>query len=208
MINLKHIKNIIFDLGGVILNIDYNLTANEFKKLGFDDYNNLFSKLSQQKIFDLLETGKITDDYFFASLKKLSNKTISNDDIIYAWNAMLLDFPKERIEVLKKLKPKYRTFLLSNTNQIHLDAYNKTLKKNFGINNLSSVLEKEYYSHIVGMRKPDIEIFKLVLTENNLIPNETLFIDDSPQHIEAANKLGIISYHLTNNKTICDLFNK
>ncbi len=206
MINLSNIKNIIFDLGGVILNIDYQLTANEFKKLGFNDYNSLFTKLSQNKIFDLLETGKISPKDFITELKNLSDKNISSQEIIYAWNAMLLDFPKKRIEILKSLKNKYRTFLLSNTNSIHLEAYNKTLKDTFGISDLSEILEKEYYSHIIGMRKPDLEIFKFVLTKNNLKPNETLFIDDSPQHIEAAKKLGIIAYHLTNNETICDLF--
>ena len=207
MINLLNIKNIIFDLGGVILNIDYQLTAKEFRKLGFADYNNLFTKLNQNKIFDLLETGKISPDFFLNELKKISTKDISNNDLINAWNAMLLDFPKKRIEILKILKNKYRTFLLSNTNEIHLKAYNKTLFDTFGINDLSEILEKEYYSHIIGMRKPDLEIFEFVLNENNLIPEETLFIDDSPQHIDAARKLGIKAYHLKDDETICDLFN-
>ena len=206
MINLSKIKNIIFDLGGVILNIDYELTAKEFQKLGFNDYDKLFTKLSQNKIFDLLETGKISEKEFLYELKKLSNNKLTDHDIINAWNAMLLDFPKQRIEILKNIKTKYRTFLLSNTNEIHLKAYNKTLFDTFGITDLSSVFEKEYYSHIIGMRKPDLEIFDFVLSENNLASNETLFIDDSPQHIEAAKKLGINVYHLTNGETICDLF--
>ncbi len=206
MINLHKIKNIIFDLGGVVLNIDYEITINEFKKLGLLNYDKLFTKLSQNKIFDLLETGEISPNVFINELKNITNKKINDNEIIDAWNAMLLDFPKQRIELLKKLKQKYRTFLLSNTNEIHLKAYNKILFDTFKIKDLSGIFEKEYYSHIIGMRKPDLQIFKFVLAENNLNPNETLFIDDSPQHIASAKKIGINAYHLTNNETICDIF--
>ncbi len=206
MINLTNIKNIIFDLGGVILNIDYNLTVEEFKKLNLENYDKLFTQMQQSNLFNLLETGKVTPQEFRAEIKKISNIKITDKQIDNAWNAMLLDFPAKRIELLNNLKNKYRIFLLSNTNVIHLEEYNKTLQNNFGLENMSQIFEKEYYSHEVGMRKPNTDIFEFVLSENNLSASETLFIDDSPQHIDTANKLGIIAYHLTNGETINDIF--
>ncbi len=206
MINLTNIKNIIFDLGGVILNIDYNLTVEEFKKLKLENYNKLFTQMQQSNLFNLFETGKVSPQVFREEIKKISNIEITDLQIDNAWNAMLLDFPTKRIELLRKLKNKYRTFLLSNTNIIHLKEYNKTLQNNFGLENMSQIFEKEYYSHEIGMRKPNLNIFEFVLSENNLIAKETLFIDDSPQHIAAATKLGINSYHLTDGETINDIF--
>ena len=206
MINLTNIKNIIFDLGGVILNIDYNLTVEEFKKLNLENYDKLFTQMQQSDLFNLLETGKVTPQEFRAEIKKISNIKITDKQIDGAWNAMLLDFPTKRIGLLNNLKNKYRIFLLSNTNIIHLEEYNRTLQNNFGLENMSQIFEKEYYSHEIGMRKPNVDIFEFVLSENNLSPSETLFIDDSPQHIDTANKLGIIAYHLTNGETINDIF--
>jgi putative hydrolase of the HAD superfamily len=109
---------------------------------------------------------------------------------------MLLDFPPQRLDVLEKVKPHYRTFLLSNTNAIHIEEYNKVLHKTFGVDNLSVYFDKEYYSHLIHMRKPDAEAFEIILRENNLNPSETLFIDDTQQHVEGARKLGILAHHL------------
>jgi len=199
-------KNIIFDLGGVILNIDYNLTAKAFKKLGIENYNELYTQFNQISLFDDLEIGKITPNIFRTKIKELCKINISDTKIDNAWNAMLLDFPKERLDLLNKLKNKYRLFLLSNTNEIHLIDYQKQLQDKFNINNLGEFFEKEYYSHVVGLRKPNREIFEMVLNENNLIASETLFIDDSIQHIEGAKLVGINAYHLTNGESITDLF--
>jgi putative hydrolase of the HAD superfamily len=208
MIDLKGINTIIFDLGGVILNIDYIKTANCFKELGIINYNELYTQFNQISIFDDLEMGKISPNGFRKKIKELSKINLNNSDIDMAWNAMLLDFPKERLELLKKLKNKFRLFLLSNTNEIHLINYEAQLKQKFNINNLSEFFEKEYYSHQMGMRKPNKDIFIKVLSDNNLIASETLFIDDSPQHILGAKSVGINAYHLTNNETIIDVFSK
>jgi len=206
-IDLTNIRNIIFDLGGVILNIDYMLTAKAFQSLGIENYNDLYTQFNQVDIFDKLEKGEITPSYFYNEIRRLSNINITDEQITKAWNAMLLDFPVNRLELLQKLKNKYKIYLCSNTNEIHLTDYNKTLKQTFGIDNLGDIFIKEYYSHKVGMRKPNIEIFELIINENNLNPKETLFIDDSPQHIEGAKKAGLIAYHLTNGEDILDLFN-
>ena len=200
------VKNIIFDLGGVILNIDYKLTANAFQKLGIKNYNDLYTQFNQVDIFDKLEKGEITPSYFYNEIRRMSNLDLTDEQITNAWNAMLLDFPVKRLELLQKLKTKYNIYLCSNTNEIHLKDYNKTLKQTFGIENLGDIFIKEYYSHEVGMRKPNTDIFQLIIDENNLNPKETLFIDDSPQHIEGAKKVGLVTYHLTGGEDILELF--
>lgn len=203
-------KNIIFDLGGVVLNIDYLLAVKAFKILGLGDFDTFFSQAQQKQLFDLYEKGEITSDNFRKELKTychLANTGLDDTAIDNAWNSMLLDLPQERLNLLKRFKQSHRTFLLSNTNEIHIDAFNVYLQKNFNIPDLSGHFEKLYLSYKVGMRKPDTEIFELVLSENNLDPKETLFIDDSIQHIESAKKIGIQTYWLDVKKeSILDLF--
>ncbi|MBA3900955.1 MAG: HAD family phosphatase [Bacteroidetes bacterium] len=199
-------KNIIFDLGGVILNIDYNLTINAFNKLGIEDFDQIYSKAQQDNLFDQYEIGKISSPVFINEIITRCNKNISGEDVTAAWNAMLLDLPKERLALLEKLKSRYRTFLLSNTNDIHITAYGNYLNKTFGFRDLSNYFEQQYLSFQVGMRKPHVEIFQHVLSQNNLKAEETIFIDDSIQHIEGAKQAGITALHLTGGKTILDLF--
>lgn len=191
-----NIKNIIFDLGGVILNIDYHLTIDAFKKLGFDNFDDVFTQAKQTGIFDNLDKGIITPQEFRDGVRELSGKPFSDQQIDDAWNAMLLDFPVHRLEILEKVHNQYRTFLLSNTNKIHIDVYNQILLNTFGVKDLSHFFEKEYYSHEVHMRKPDAEVFSLILEENGLKAEETLFIDDTEQHVIGARKVGLIAYHL------------
>jgi glucose-1-phosphatase len=201
---LNGIKNIIFDLGGVVINLDYNITLAEFKKLGIDDFDGVFNKNHQ---LDNLEKGKISGKQFVTEVKKYLPDSISDNQVIKAWNAMLLDFPEERAELLKKLKGKYRTFLLSNTNELHLDSHFGLLQKENGVNYLSTFFEKQYFSNIIGMRKPDADIYEFVLNENGLKPDETLFIDDKLENIEGAIRCGIRSFHLEKPLTLMDVFN-
>lgn len=204
--SVNNFKNIIFDLGGVILNIDYNLTIEAFKKLGIEDFKNVYSKAQQGSLFDDFETGKSSPAEFIEGLLSFTNKSISPDKIIAAWNAMLLDLPEERIDLLATLRKKHRIFLLSNTNIIHYQAYSAYLQSAFGMSDFHSIFEKQYLSFEIGMRKPDREIFELVIRENNLAPAETLFIDDSIQHVEGAKLAGINAIHLTGQSTIIDIF--
>lgn len=200
-------KNIIFDLGGVLLNIDYSLVTKAFLALGLTDFDKLYSKAQQTKLFDLYEKGQISSEAFRNHIKTCFTKPMDDSSIDNAWNAMLLDLPPERLHLLQQLKTKHRIFLLSNTNDIHIRYVNNYLKETFGINDLSGYFEKVYLSYEVGMRKPDAEIFELVLSENNLDPNDTLFIDDSIQHVEGAKKLGIHTYWLDVKKeSVMDLF--
>ena len=201
---MKNITSIIFDLGAVLLNISYQKTINEFEQLGIENSSSFYSKKKQTNIFNLLETGKITEQNFVSEIKK--NCTIaSSEQIRYAWNAMLLDLPEDRIYLLKQLKEKYSLYLLSNTNAIHISSFRKKIgKKNY--KEFYSLFEKVYYSHEIGFRKPNKEAFQLILDEQNLNPKEVLFIDDSQQHIEAAKKLDLNCYHLKDEEDITTLF--
>lgn len=200
-------KNIIFDLGGVILNIDYLLAVKAFQNIGLPGFETFFSQAQQKQLFDLYEKGEISSPNFRKELKGYCHPNIDNAAIDKAWNAMLLDLPEERLDLLKRFQQSHRTFLLSNTNEIHIDTFNMYLQNSFNIPDLSGHFEKLYLSYKVGMRKPDTEIFELVLNENKLDSRETLFIDDSIQHIESAKKLGIQTYWLDVKKeSIVDLF--
>jgi glucose-1-phosphatase len=191
-------KNIIFDLGAVILNIDYNLASEAFKKLGVSDFDELYSKKKQDLLFDKLETGELDESGFRDEIRKHIPHDVTNDQIDSAWNSMLLDLPPGRFQWLQQIGKKYRIFLLSNTNSIHVREFTRRLDAQYGKGAFEKLFEKVYYSCKMKMRKPDKEIFDLVLKENNLEPSETLFIDDSPQHIEGAKKCGIQTLHLKN----------
>lgn len=192
----KMIKNIIFDLGGVILNIDYHRTSRAFQELEIKEFDALYSQAQQSDLFDLLETGMISPEAFRKQVRELVGIPLKDSQIDTAWNAMLLDLPKERIAILQAAKSNYNTFLLSNTNVIHLDSYTDQLQKEHGIKSLGELFKKEYYSHEIKLRKPNNEAFEYVLTANHLKAEETLFIDDSIQHIEGAQSIGINTFFM------------
>ncbi|MEJ8757123.1 HAD family phosphatase [Pontibacter sp. H259] len=204
--DLQNIKNVIFDLGGVIINIDYHKSIEELRKYSKTGSDMEFTQKQQSHLFDLYETGNCTCQEFRDNLRQAYNLDATDEEIDAAWNAMLLDIPKERIDLLQELGKKYRIFLLSNTNAIHLKKFNEIVAHSFTIPSLDSLFEQSYYSHLVGKRKPDAAIFEQILAENNLNKEETLFIDDSIQHIESANKLGINTLHLQPPLTINAFF--
>lgn len=184
------IKNILFDLGGVLYHIDYELTIKAFKKLGIKNFQEHFSQQQQNNLFDRLETGEISDEDFIKEMKALLPHC-TREEIINAWNALLIGIPQENIQLLKDLSKQYRLFLLSNTNAIHINQINKLLYKNYNLKSLDPLFDKIYLSHQIGMRKPNNETFEWVLRDAGIIAQKTLFIEDSIQHIESANKLGI-----------------
>jgi glucose-1-phosphatase len=207
LIDRTKFKNIIFDLGGVILNINYSILIDSFKELGLDNFEEHFSKAQQEKFFDLYEKGLISSTEFTGRLKNHCKPGITVNDIENAWNAMLLDLPQKRLDLLYKLNIEHRIFLLSNTNEIHMKWIYDYLMRTFAVRDFSDYFEKVYLSYELQMRKPDAEIFEFVLKENNLNAQETLFIDDSPQHLEGAKKLGIQTYWLDVKKeSILDIF--
>jgi glucose-1-phosphatase len=199
------IDNIIFDLGGVLLNIDYNLTIKAFEDLGIADFNKIYSQAHQSKLFSSFEVGEIDDSEFLEGIKELGNINSSQDEIATAWNAMLLDFPRERFDFLTKIQKQYDTFLLSNTNSIHEEAFQKIIRTENLVADLGPYFSQIYFSHRIGQRKPNRLAFEYVLNDNCLDPLKTLFIDDTMQHVAGAQKLGIRSLHLdTSVETVID----
>ncbi len=201
---MKNIKAIIFDLGAVILNINYQNTIDAFLKLGVKNTSTFYSKKVQTNLFNQIETGEITAEKFLSELQKETNNASINQ-VSEAWNAMLLDLPENRLAVIQSLKKEYSIYLLSNTNTIHVDAFKKKIGKEKWIK-FCNLFDKMYLSHEVGLRKPNTAIFEYILEEQNLKPEEVFFIDDSTKHIEGANKLGIKTYHLKNGEEIATLF--
>ncbi len=201
------IRNIVFDLGGVLLNINYDLTIDQFKKLGVRDFDSIFNQASQVMLFDRFDKGAISPEDFRDELRRISGLAARDYEIDQAWNAMLLDLPARRLALLEMVRKRYRIFLLSNTNAIHYPAYSEGLFKKYGFTDLEELFEKQYLSYKIGMRKPDREIFDFVLEENGLRAEETLFIDDTFQHVEGARKAGLKAHHLDTGKAeVADLF--
>ena len=199
---IKGIRHIILDLGGVILNIDYTLTEQAFTALGIQNFPQLYSQAQQTSLFDDFETGKIGSTAFIKSIQDLAGIPITADDIENAWNAMLLDFPLRRLQILQQLQLHYDLVLLSNTNEIHEEAFNKILMQTAGIPNIGVFFDKVYLSHHIGLRKPDLAVYERILEETGFKPEHTLFIDDSLQHVEGAKKAGIQGIHLEKGMTI------
>lgn len=195
------IENIIFDLGGVILNIDYHLTSGAFIRNGVAHFDQLYSQLSQSHLFDDYETGKISTATFLRKLL-LTAPGLQSGQAIQSWNAMLQDLPADRLAWVHALRPKYKTYIFSNTNALHEAAFNREVKNITGSDDLSPFFDKVYLSHKIGHRKPHPQGFELILAENKLQPSATLFIDDSPQHIAGAQQLGLQTLYLPKGKDL------
>lgn len=199
------IKNIIFDLGGIFLTLDYQKTENAFTELGIKNFNDLFTQHHVSPLFYELEVGIITPHQFYDEFRTLSKINLTNQEIENAWNAMLLSFPVERLLWLENIRNKYNIYLFSNTNQIHYDCFMKIYKQQTGNIDFNNYFIKAYYSHELALRKPDAEAFEFILKEQNLHPYETLFIDDTFKNIEGAKHIGLRTIHLMQPKTVLDL---
>src|SRR5580704_4854173 len=202
---MQTIKNIIFDLGGVILNIDNRLTEDAFIKLGVKNFHEIFGHGHAASFVLDYEIGKIDDEEFVNELKKISGLSVGNEEILEAWNIMLLDFPPERIRLLNELKKHYRLFLFSNTNALHMKELKKRYREAFPGHELDDHFESAYYSQELGMRKPDTAPFIHIIKENDLQPEQTLFVDDAKINVEGANSAGLRGYYLEPGRTILDI---
>jgi glucose-1-phosphatase len=185
------LKNIIFDLGGVLLNIDFNKPKRAFEKLGIKNFDSFYTKETANPVFEALETGHISNDGFYAELQKHCNPGTSFLQIQEAWNEILLDFRKESITFLAGLSKKYSLYLLSNTNQIHHAEFSAKFTKEFEGKVFDTLFIKAYYSQIMKKRKPYTETYVYVLNDAGIAAAETLFIDDAPSNIEGAKKAGL-----------------
>ena len=189
-------KNIIFDLGGVLLNIDFQKSTDAFKSMGIEDFEDMFSQFKADELFEKLETGNLTETDFYSAIKKRTKLAITDIEIDSAWNALILNFRTESLEFLEKLSQNYKLYLLSNTNGIHLKFFKNLFTKETGKLLLDAYFIKAWYSSEIGLRKPGTKIFEFVLQQEKLKAAETLFIDDTLSNIETAQKMGFKTHHL------------
>jgi putative hydrolase of the HAD superfamily len=193
----QEIQAIIFDFGGVLLDIDYQKTYDAMSKLlGMDFVPAKLPKETLQALNDF-ETGHINVETFIWNIQRLAKKEMPiGQDIIKAWNAMLIGWDVSKFEFLTQLRQKYKLFLLSNTNELHIDWVRKDLKKNHHIIDFEDrFFDKVYYSHIIQKRKPNKDIFEFVLDDADLDPKHTIFIDDLAENIETGRCVGLQTYH-------------
>lgn len=202
---MQAVKNIIFDLGGVLLDIDFARTGKAFEDLGVHNFLDLYNQHHADTFFSDFEKGQIPVQDFFNHIRRICDcHQLSNEQIRDAWNALLIRFPEERINWLFPIAEKYRIFLFSNTNIIHYQWFAAAFEQQAG-KKFNDCFIKAYYSHEMGLRKPDLNSYQFILDEQQLNAGETLFIDDTIKNIEAAEKLGMQTIHLTKPKTVLNL---
>ena len=200
------IKNIIFDFGGVVLDIDPQLTIDEFVKLGFTDFDKLSTPEFTDEIIGKFERGILTPEVFRTKLKKFLDIDVTDQQLDDAWNSLLYDIPRERIEILEQGKKNYQIILLSNSNEIHYDLFVRDLQLRFGYREFDDLFHKSYFSFDLHLLKPNSEVYEFVINQHGILPEETLFIDGKEENIVAAKKLGLRTYKLDKPERIRDIF--
>lgn len=198
------IHSIIFDLGGVLINLSPERTIHAFAAFTGVSNEAVRRAYATDPVFAAYEKGQITDQAFRDSVRSVFSSQVDDAEIDQCWNAMLVDFPGATLTMLQTLKQHFNTFVLSNTNTIHLKYVNEVMLQG---NPLDNWFHRGYYSHLMGMRKPELEIYTQVLQDNKLIPEKTIFLDDNEENVKAAQSLGIKTIHITHHMQVLDLFN-
>lgn len=196
------LKNIIFDLGGVLLDIDYDKTVEAFRTLGIKHPEKAFSKAHQSRIFQSYEKGEITSASFSGHLLKETVQGTTEKDIQNAWCAMLGSMKADKFKLLEEVSKSHSVFILSNTNELHQSFFEAHIDEVYGMKKFEDLFVKIHYSHHLGMRKPDAEIFEAVVRLHGIEPSESLFIDDTKVHVEGASKAGLRALHLSDEQTL------
>lgn len=199
------INTFIFDLGGVIINLDEKDSYNSLGKIIGKSFSEIQSLVSQSDIFIQHEKGLITDEGFRKGINYLFQCNLFDHQIDSAWNAMLKDIPIERLELLLALRKNHKVIILSNTNAIHIRKFNSILNKVSSENSLNHFADHVFFSHQLNMRKPDIEIYEEVLKRSNSIATESVFMDDKLENLQSANSIGIKTFHITKPDKIFEL---
>ena len=190
----KNIKNIVFDLGGVLVDLDFKAAINGLQQAGFANVKEQLLAFDRGGIFQKFEVGEITADEFRAAIRENSTVTLTDEEVDNLWNLMLLEIPREKLELILELRSKYMVYLLSNTNAIHWDYVCKNAFNYRGFR-MEDYFEETFLSFEMHLAKPNKAIFEKVLSEANLLPEETLFIDDSEANCKAAEEVGIHAHH-------------
>ncbi|MBI1221113.1 MAG: HAD-IA family hydrolase [Bacteroidetes bacterium] len=190
------IKNLLFDLGGVIIDLHIQNTREAFEELGMKETGNWFVAHDQNSWLNKYETGQIDTDAFIAGINKDSGLGISEKDFKQAWNAMLGKVRRSRLEMLENLREKYRVFALSNINPMHAHACHEILERDHDIYSFHEIFDRVFFSHEINARKPDKASFDAVLKATGIHPEETLFFDDHFPNVEAAARFGFLAQHV------------
>lgn len=206
MINFHEIENIIFDIGDVLLNISKLKAYEALKKLPIKEADLKEMLLLETGDYFKYEQGAINSSEFRDSFRKLATEKLNDEQINTAWCGMLEDFPEERINELKRLSKRYKTYILSNTNEIHINAFNQQLKTKYNISSLDDIVEKAYYSNEILLRKPDSKIYEYLLNDAKIEAKKTLFIDDREENLKMAEKYGIKTFLFTKKIDFKELF--
>ncbi len=189
---MEHIKHILFDLGNVIIDLDFARVNAAFRELTGDRFDELASSDTTRHIFEDYEVGAITEATFVERVQQLAGDAIAPEHILNAWNAMLVGVPPHRFEMLLRLAKHYRLFLLSNTNVTHLEWVYRDLAETHGITDFDErFFERSYYSHLIQLRKPHPEVYEFVLADAGIAASDTLFIDDNADNIQGAQSIGL-----------------
>ncbi len=202
---MQKIKNILFDLGGVFIDIEFAKTEKAFADLGLSNFQQFFSQHTASPLFEELETGKISPSDFYQLFRQQTHTNLSDEQIENAWNALLGTFPPERLQWLNEIKLRYKIYLYSNTNLIHYNAFQLIYQQCTGLKSFDDIFIKAHYSHELGLRKPYPQSFTKLLEIENLLPEETLFIDDTIGNIEGAKLAGLQTLLLQPPTTVLDL---
>lgn len=189
-------KNIIFDLGNVLFDIDFSLTAAYFEEKGIQNFRNLFNLNYSIQLFDDFESGRIGEEVFYNQFRKQCKVGITNIEIENGWNALLGSFRKKSIDWIIENKKNYNMYLLSNTNSIHLKKIKSIFRRQVYDMDMDKIFIKAYYSFAIKVKKPNIHAFQMVIDEQKLQINNTLFIDDNLANIKAAQGIGLKTIHL------------
>ncbi len=190
----KNIKNIVFDLGGVLVDLDFKSAINGLQKAGFANVKEQLQAFDREGIFQKFELGEMTAEEFRSAIRENSTVTLTDEEVDALWNLMLLEIPREKLELILDLRGKYMVYLLSNTNSIHWDYVCKNAFNYRGFR-VSDYFEKTFLSFEMHLAKPDKAIFEKMLEDANLLAEETLFIDDSEANCKAAAEVGIHAHH-------------
>lgn len=202
---MKQVKNIIFDLGGVLLTIDYQKTEDAFIALGMQSFPQWYKQDYCSVLFEQLETGQISATDFYTGLRNLSGLKISDKEIANAWNAMLGSFLVKNLDWLNEIGKRYKIFLFSNTNIIHYEAFMQIYSNTGATKPFNDYFIKAYYSQQIGLRKPTIASYQYILNEQGLLAEETLMIDDTLKNIEGAKAAGLQTHHLIRPESLREL---
>lgn len=203
--DMPDIQHIIFDLGGIFLNLDYGRTALSFKELGVENFDELFSQHHANPLFAGLETGAISEEDFYQQIRAITQLPLSDAQISHAWNAMLLNMPLQRIIWLQQVAMQYSIYLFSNTNTIHYQQIQQICLRDLGTIHFNSLFQFAGYSHLLGFRKPDVNAFRTYLQQLHLPPETTLFIDDTPGNIQGAAETGLHTLLLSPPREVLEL---